>query len=599
MKKTIFLAIAGLFGMFSCTDVLDKTRLDIITDDQVWGDPVFCDKYLLECYGEMGFYNEMQLWGSHDDFGSTNNSMISLGISDEATSAWVPTPKTHWINVSGGVYEWWGYDIVRKLNIFIGKSDELPYTGDQGTTRLAEARFLRAFSYFQMVKRYGGVPLITEVLELTDSEEKLYPFRAKEEEIYQFIVNELNDIIDNDLLPESATGAELGRPTKWAAAALKSRAAMYAASIATWGELVPSGVVGIPTSKASYFWNQSLDASDLILNEGPFILYKDLIPTTNPTPDDYSANYRDIFMKKNNSEVIFAERFDGKSGKGHSWDHWQNPSGYNAWSGGQQNCVYLEFVESYENRDGSTPIIDRAKVAAYHPWSMDELFGKKDPRFKGSIYTQETEWTHAGGTVNLDYHQNIFVNNGWVREGEVEGVPAIGFNQMNYRPTPFGVLKYLDQPNALVPERFYSETDWIVFRLGEIYLNKAEAAFALGDEPTARAAINEIRKRAGMPEYQSAITKEDIHRERKIELAFEGNRYWDLRRWREAETALSKAWHGLIYGLDWDTKKYYLTITENVAGLPAPYFAEMHYYMPIAQWRTAQNDNLEQNPGYN
>lgn len=143
---------------------------------------------------------------------------------------------------------------------------------------------------------------------------------------------------------------------------------------------------------------------------------------------------------------------------------WQNPSGYNAWAGGQQNCVYLEFVESYENIDGSDPTIDREKVAQYYTWTLDELWGKKDPRFKASIYTQGTPWTHEGASVTLDYHVGIFVDEQWINDGFYEGVPALGVCANNWRPTPFGILKYLDESSAMIPERYYSKTDWIVFR---------------------------------------------------------------------------------------------------------------------------------------
>lgn len=123
---------------------------------------------------------------------------------------------------------------------------------------------------------------------------------------------------------------------------------MYAGSIASWGTVQIDGLVGIPADKKEHFWQESLNASNRLLYGSPFALYEKY-------PDDRSKNYRNIFLDENNCEVIFSEIYDGKSGKGHSWDMWQNPSGYNAWAGGQQNCVYLEFVESYENIDGSDP----------------------------------------------------------------------------------------------------------------------------------------------------------------------------------------------------------------------------------------------------
>ena len=592
MKKSILILAAILFGTTSCLDILDKQPLDMISDEVVWKDPVLMDKYLLECYAEMGFFNEMQLGGNQDDVGG-NTPFTMTGISDEAHAAWVPTPKTHWISPSSEVASWWGYPVVRKLNIFLDKMENSPIEESVRIQRTAEARFLRAFCYFQMVKRYGGVPLITTELGLEDSDELLYPFREKEETIYQFVLDELNSIIDNKHLPESYGGGDLGRPTIWAAAALKSRAAMYAGSIASWGKVQLDGVVGISPARKPYFWQQSLDASNFILEKGPFELYYKYFH------EDIVKNYRQIFLDENNSEVIFSEVFDGKAGKGHSYDHWMNPPGYNAWNEGQAYVVYLEFVESYQNLQGEADPIDRQKIANHHQWTMEELFGNKDPRFHASIYTHGTKWSHNGAEVVLDYHQGVYWQGQWYESGVApNGMPAQGLSQTKWRPSSFGILKYLDEDNAMVPERFYSQTDWIVFRLGEIYLNKAEAALELGDEPSARVALNEIRKRAGMPEFTRAITHEDIRQERKIELAFEGNRYWDLRRWRIAEDALTNAWSGLRYKMDGASGKLYLEILPDIAGMPVPFFNEMHYYLPIAQWRIGQNPNLIQNPLY-
>ena len=152
--------------------------------------------------------------------------------------------------------------------------------------------------------------------------------------------------------------------------------------------------MGIPADKKEHFWQESSQrrANRLLLYGSPFALYEQY-------PDRPLEKLPATFRHENNCEVIFSEIYDGKSGKGHSWDMWQNPSGYNAWAGGQQNCVYLEFVESYENIDGSDPTIDREKVAQYYTLTLD-VWGKKDPRFKASIYTQGTPWTHEGASVS-------------------------------------------------------------------------------------------------------------------------------------------------------------------------------------------------------
>lgn len=580
MKKISFIIIVSLLLGSCAKDVLDKSPLDMISDDVLWEDPVLIEGFLTECYGEMGFYNDMPYLAATDFFAD----MVMTGVSDEANSDWVATAKSHWISIGGGVCEWWGYPTVRRLNQFITRVETAPVSDK--TQLISEARFLRAFCYFNMVKRYGGVPLILIEQQINEPYEELYRKRDKEEAIYQFILDEMDDIINNGKLPPSYKGSDVGRASLYAALALKSRAAMYAASIATWGKVQLDGVVGIPAEKANAFWQASYDASKKIIDDGKFVLY-------NAKPSDKSANYRDLFLVKNNSEIILAEGFNGLSGKGHSWDMWENPFSYNVWAGGQQNAVYLEMVESYGNIDGTSGVIDRDKLNSGYLWTMDELFGKKDPRFKASIYTNETSWMNGG--VTLDYHNGVLTENGTLTTEPYKDV--LGRGQCAGRSTPFGILKYLDESWGIVPERYYSKTDWIVFRLGETYLNLAEAAFELGKTDEALDAVNEIRERAGMPELQ-AITRDDIRAERKVELAFEGNRYWDVRRWRTAVDDLTKAYTGLRYILDYSTKKYQLSIIQNVAGLPVPYFEEKHYYLPISLSRTANNPNLVENPGY-
>ena len=174
MKKIHIILISILCGLSSCTSVLDKEPLDIISDDVLWNDPVLIDNYLLQCYAEMCFFNEMPYGATQDWF----NCMYATGFADESTSAWTQTPKTHWLNISGGDWDWWGYPTVRKLNVFIEKMETAPVDEAVRTARTAEARFLRAFAYFNMVKRYGGVPLILKAQQLSDSPEELYPNRG-------------------------------------------------------------------------------------------------------------------------------------------------------------------------------------------------------------------------------------------------------------------------------------------------------------------------------------------------------------------------------------------------------------------------------------
>src|SRR5690606_27836179 len=149
--------------------------------------------------------------------------------------------KMYAITISGGVLDWWesSYSAIRTLNEFIKRVPEAPVDENFRKVRTAEARFLRAFSYFSMVKRYGGVPLITEPQDINASYEELYRKRDKEQAIYDFVLAELDAAIPD--LPERGE-TEYGRPSRYTALALKSRAALYAASIAKYGTVQLDGL---------------------------------------------------------------------------------------------------------------------------------------------------------------------------------------------------------------------------------------------------------------------------------------------------------------------------------------------------------------------
>jgi hypothetical protein len=164
-------------------------------------------------------------------------------------------------------------------------------------------------------------------------------------------------------------------------------------------------------------------------------------------------------------------------------------------------------------------------------------------------------------------------------------------------------MKYLDPSADNTIWLAESRTDYQIFRLGEILLNFAEAAFEIGETGDALGAINAIRTRAGIPKL-GAVDREAIRHERKVELAFENHRYWDLRRWREAEQKIGTSFSGLEYILDYasvsdDTSRYKVNIIENIDGVDTPpVFPVENYYFPITPDRISVNPNLVENPGY-
>jgi starch-binding outer membrane protein, SusD/RagB family len=605
MKNILLPIFLIAFLLNSCEKVLDKQPLDSITDAAVWEDKVLVDSYLLQCYVEMTFYFEKGYNVSYaQTLGvSANRDIIhaALEIADEGVLRSVPSSgKSNNITISGGKFEWWGYPTIRKLNIFIEKITASNFDDPYKKQRLAEARFLRAFAYFDMVKRYGGIPLITRSQQLNDSDEELYRTRDKEADVYDFILSELDAIVG--ILPNTYNSSNLGRPTKYAVLALKSRSAMYAASIASWGTYQLDGVVGIPQNKASYYWQASYDASKQIIESGNFGLY-------NKFPDDKAKNFRNLFLDENNNEVIFSQIFNGQSGVGSPYDFQEVPVKYHVWAWGQYTSVYLQMIESFDNIDGTSGVIDRAKINSGYSWTMDEMFGKKDPRFKASVYTNGSPWTWKTGPISLDYHYGILTPDGnIITSGSYKGILYAGDAYVSGTPATFGILKYLDETErAVTQERGYTDTDYIIFRLGETYLNYAEAAFELGKESDALSAVNMIRQRAGMPLY-SSITRGLIHKERKVELAFEGNRYFDVRRWRTAVNDLTQNFQAIRFILDGNsyvagsynvtTAKYKLQILDHIHGTIDPYFVDKHYYLPITTSRTSNNPNLIENPGW-
>lgn len=594
MKKSILsfsLLIVSCLGFISCEmDILDKKPLDLISEDIVWNDGNLIDSYIARQYLNIDIFrfdapdpNGYGYWAQQGGFSFVTN------VSDEVGPAvWGLTNsqsyKTGGLNSTGGLLEWWdkAYGIIRQLNKLIEKLPESTNTPDFIASRVAEARFLRAFNYFAMVKRYGGVPLITKEIALDAPEEELYPKRNSEQEIYDFIISEI-DAIEESL----ATFTTYGRASQGAALALKSRAALYAGSIAEFGTVQLNGLLGIPQTQASGYYQKSYDASKKIISLNKYALYNN--------DADKVTNFKNVFLKENNSEMIFVKTFDEAN------NYWRygflnspKPHGYDA---GMMLSPYLEMAEAFEYTDGSPGTLDRNAIQQ-GLWSMEELWGDKDPRFHASIFTNETPWKDG----KVDWHWGLIGSDGVLYDSDQEafgGVPAWGNQSFVGKifGSGFGVIKMLnDKSDTNFTER--DGTDAPIFRYAEILLNLAEASFELGKMDEALDAINQIRDRAGIAQITS-ISREAIRHERKVELAFEGHRYWDVRRWRIAVDKLSTPGSRLRYVLDYDTRKYKLIIYPDYDGpTTPPRFYEKNYYLPITVERIGQNPNLVENPEY-
>jgi starch-binding outer membrane protein, SusD/RagB family len=600
MKKIIYsLIIIWGFAVSCQEEILDKQPLDIISDVVVWNDESLMDDYLTGIYTDTWIFAK----DANDRYQANQwtQPLIMDIIADEAAegTGWgqmvTGGRKFGDLRINGGIFEWYepAYDLIRRLNIFIQRAPDAPVTEEYKKSRLAETRFLRAYNYFAMVIRYGGVPLITEAQDIDAPEDELYLARDSEKAIYDFVISEC-DAIFNDL--PSVRTSDYGRPTKWAAAALKCRAALYAGSIAQFGTQQLNGLLGFPSSDAQGYYQKSYDAAKTIINDGPHSLY-------NKYPDDKVKNFQQLFLEDGNPEVIFCRMFndmDGSREGGNGWalNFFQAPLP-NAWGGGNLNRPYLEMVDEFETIDG-TPgepaPLDRDAIQQ-GLWSSQELFGNKEPRFHATIYYQDMPWKGD----KITWYRGLIKPNGELLEtGFYEGTKWHGNQNFNgtQSGTGFGVLKYLTEDIDIRGQRALTPTDWKLFRYGEVLLNLAEAAFELGKTGEALEAINQVRDRAGVAALTD-IDRDKIRHERKIELAFENHRYWDLRRWRTAVTKLSRDFTGLGFKLDYETGKYKVSLIEKFDGVTrSPKFYEYNYYLPITLDRTGKNPNLVENPGY-
>jgi hypothetical protein len=592
MKKLVIAFI--LTSLVGCSKVLDIQPLGIIAGTAVFTDKNLTEANLLSLYNKTKF----QELGNQENF----NMGLLAGPGGEFRpfgdwqDPYIASIKIY-DNTGSGLLDYWDYQSVRQINEFIEGVSGSKFEQTYKEQKISEARFLRAFIYFQMVKRFGGVPLITKVQSIDDPKEQLFPKRNKEVEVYDFIGKEMDEIAL--LLPPSYSNADYGRPTKFAAYALKSRAMLYAGSIAKFGTVDLDGVIGIPAADANKYFTAAMDASKKIMDNTAFSLY-------NAVPGDPAKNFTQLFTDENNNpEVIFAVKWDAKLNKGHSWDALCTPAGFT--SGWNSNFnVFLEFVDLFDYQDGRSGVIDRTKLTNNNLWNIDSLFGLRDPRFRASTFYPESMWqgkkvffhsstiyTNASGQRVTNTSETFMIPNS-VSPQFPDGFYAKAPSR-NTQKTGVYVRKRCDE--SLVPAvSAQSSTDFIVFRLGEILLNYAEAAFYLNKNAEALTAYNLVRKRAQMP-LRVSLTEANIRQERQVELAFEEHRYWDLRRWRIAEQTLNgKRLQGLNYVYDFDKKRYIITL-KNAEGATRV-FMPKHYYLPLGINRIADNASLVENPGY-
>lgn len=571
-----FIACTLLLATACDQEFLNSDPVDILKEETILENKTAFESHLSFLYTQMAF-ERIGIWLSYN-----TDEMVNC-FSGQNT-ALLDAPMTFTSNTQ--VYDWWenGYKLVRNLNNIIGKFPEsTAFSGAEKDQVFAELRFMRSYAYYKLARGYGGVPLVTEVLTLPQSGDPsgLYMPRDKEADVFRFIESEMSEAID-----AMSTVPDEFRLNKWSALAFKSRAMVHAASIATYGELQLDEINGIPNSEADFYWKSARDAAKEVMESGFFELYD--------YDEDKVLNYHNLFFDESatNKERLFVTAYKWPI-RGHNIDRNTAPFSHRSGEGyGSYFCPTLDMVESFEyvdSMDGSLKMTEPDGTPIVYSNPAD-LFDGKDSRFFSSVLFPGSPWK---GTT-LEIYGNV-------REGGQlkSGFGSDGIAQPEATSTGFLLSKWSDPEPPRPIAGSSSEVDRICIRYAEVLLNYAEAEMELNNEPEARKYVNRIRQRAGIQEYQEPITMEDYRQERKVEFAFEGNRYWDMKRWRIFhEVVFNRDTYGIwpVFNLDNDT----YTFSKNV--LPAEKFTRTYtpnmYYYKIATGIIETNSLLIQNPGY-
>lgn len=599
--KNIIIAISLPLALTGCDDWLNVKSNSILTEDEISKYPELVESQFftnyadlrttIQCIGDGAMTYRQHHLSAYTDEGASN---IPWGNGDMRKNS----PG----NVFRGIYsqssgenfrDAWNYKHINTINKFILKYKESQ--NEALLTMVGEAYFIRAYYYFEMVKRYGGVPLYSGVLDNLSSINN----RSTEDESWEYVKSCLDSAIV--LLPDNqrVLSEDKDRANKFTALALKSRAMLYAGTLAQKNKVFNNGLQGVPANKASYYLRESAEASKEIVESGKYTL---------------TSNFENLFngTDEDNNEIIFRYRNMDKTGVYVYIDYWNQSfrikeQGYTAFMN-----PTLDVVEQFETLDGEIkPIVNPGEKKA----NLEDFFVNRDKRlaatviYPGATYLGEkfsiyrkTIVRHANGSVDsYQYNSDADWSGGakvpgyeYLRSG-LDGIMnnASGNGTTNWgfflRKTLFGAKKlenYLNHENS---------QDAVVIRYGEVVLNYAEAATELAKEfgideykNSAQQVFDELRsKHGGLP--AKTISREVVRHERFIDLLYEGYRYWDLKRWGTGHEMHQKVMRPLwpILNIDETTETpsfyYTLEVGEEPVHLETriKWFEERDNYCPL------------------
>ncbi len=663
MKKNILsiFSLCALMGLSGCNAFLELEPLDKVSPEQLLETEGGVKALLANIYTmiPMEDFNYRPNAGFNQrGYDGVNETTNLAFLTDEATRS------------DGGVgigyegFNYWPYGDIRQVNIFMQNVEKAKEAGTisvaDADRMTGEAHFARAYMYYGLVKRYGGVPLIDKVQDddyANGGPGAVAVPRSTELDTWKFVLNECT--LAAATLPDATSGSDLYRITKWAAYALKSRVALHAASVAKYWNLAPLAgeavtqklVGGMTSADADAFYKECIEASKFLIENSGKSLYKPAPATVK----EAASNFQALFLNDQNEEIIFSKAYlngTTNTNQGHSYAQFNilpqvNPG---ALKYGRFNPM-LEIVDLFEDYtdDGtgkSAKIVTRtdgnedAYIANFHNMNnasvvntlmsvpfvkyndLYEPFANKDARLLASVVVPGssyagTEIIIQGGFIKDNNSYVAYSNESTQKNGTTyyalgaEGETMFsGFNNVNsgedanWTATGFGVRKYMPEGESMSPDRLSSTTSYIDMRLAEVYLNYAEAVVengsGFGDKELAENYLNALRRRAGHTDRIS-LTLESVLKERRVEMAFEGKRFWDMNRRREFHTEFSnnRIRKALVPMLDLrGAEPKYVFARVNYFGdetRGGRTFQNINYYRGIPNIAT---NGLVQNPGH-
>ncbi len=569
MKKLLIAALTAI-SLVGCSKIEDGP-LERITEN-----------YAFDPTDKNGFYAEQFLNNIYSILPNGYNR-IGGDLLDAATDDAMPSQvggsierfTTSSLTALSNPDDQWGknYAGIRKVNIFLANIDVVPVPAKIPFWK-AEARFLRAMFYFELVKRYGGVPLVGDVVLDAETPENFK--RSSFEDCINYIVSEC-DAIKNAVKPDPLAASDYGRISNGVVLALKARTLLYAASpLYNGGNIGGSAEQKLYQGYASFDkerWNKAAQAAQDLIATGKFKID--------------GVAYNNVFIVRKNDEVILGYLRNNSS----DLETNNGPIGYALASANGRTSPTQDLVDAFGTIKGLPIATDVKSPTNTTGYDAANPYANRDPRLASTVLYNGVAWlsrplqTYEGGLDKPNKNTTQTKTSYYLRK-------HLG----NFATATL----YSAQPH-----------NFPIFRYAEVMLNYAEAQneYLASPDASVYKVLQDIRKRAGItagttPGYlyglkSSGMTQAEmrdaIRNERRIEMAFEEQRFWDLRRWKTAETALNTNLNGMIITRDPATSA--LTYQKAVAGKITFANPKMYFY-PIPYSELTKNTNLIQNTGW-